>query len=262
MKKSEWSMILILCMITVCFNISGCGIAKNGTISNEHSTIIPSEMASAIPENHSDIFERMDILDANALTSNVESNIDHKSEIASIVEKEPGYEKEYKDLIAFVGAIISAQDSVMYKQEECYVSRLPIYYWLATDNKVNEVRVDLLVFSKDLKKSATYSLLYEDGKNPTGSISDTEENTFEILKEHKKTKYIFIENGPSMLLLNAKNEILNDIGYRPKVTVKGDYYHALDYKTLAVSYQDLTSEKNLVKFKLKVKGDKVIDLIH
>lgn len=138
----------------------------------------------------------------------------------------------------------------------------PIYYWLATDNKVNEVRVDLLVFSKDLKKSATYSLLYEDGKNPTGSISDTEENTFEILKEHKKTKYIFIENGPSMLLLNAKNEILNDIGYRPKVTVKGDYYHALDYKTLAVSYQDLTSEKNLVKFKLKVKGDKVIDLIH
>lgn len=47
-------------------------------------------------------------------------------------------------------------------------------------------------------------------------------------------------------MLNENNEILPP-NANPKVTVQGDYYHALPYQTLAVSYHDLADEKHLMK---------------
>lgn len=259
-RKEVLGRVVVLYLLSICSILWGCGMEVKKDSSTERPAI--STETNTVAETLQDPKEIKEVLDAGEITLDMVNNQDYRMEVDPIVDNTPGYEEEYNDLKSFVSAVISTRDSVMYKQKECYVSRIPIYYWVANRNEVGTASIELLVFSKDLKNSATYSMHCEDGTFIAGSIGDTEEGMLQILKKHKKTKFIFISNGSETLLLNEENKIFNDSVYCPDITIKGDYYHALDYKTLAVSYQDLTSEKNLVKFKLKVKGDKVIDLIH
>ena len=56
--------------------------------------------------------------------------------------------------------------------------------------------------------------------------------------------YIFLTNGYDEMLLDADNQCYAQYG--GTFRVEGDYYHALDWEAMAVSYEDITNQDNLV----------------
>lgn len=64
-----------------------------------------------------------------------------------------------------------------------------------------------------------------------------------MLREHPDEKYIYLCGAGRVRLLDKDNNLYKDDG---EVRVKGDYYHALDYKEIGFSYHDITDKKNLV----------------
>jgi hypothetical protein len=71
-----------------------------------------------------------------------------------------------------------------------------------------------------------------------------------ILRDSPDEQYIFLYNYDEMLL-DSSNILYEKTRFN--IEVKGDYYHALDYEMLGVSYNKLTDESNLVWIELNNK---------
>ena len=65
-----------------------------------------------------------------------------------------------------------------------------------------------------------------------------------IMKDNPEKDYIFLFNDGELLLIDSDNEITTDGNFNYEVS--GDYYHALNYDLLSVSYNEMTREDNLI----------------
>lgn len=80
-------------------------------------------------------------------------------------------------------------------------------------------------------------------KEITGMSFSQDGTLVEMLREHPDEKYIYLCGAGRARLLDKNNALYMDDS---EVQVKGDYYHALDYKEIGLSYKDITDKKNLV----------------
>ena len=148
----------------------------------------------------------------------------------------------------------TADDYVLYGAENCYVST-----------------VDVMLFN--IKENAVVNMLYayiftEDGE-PVGHISfsgalpgmdynivlrhrDLNYNDIlNFLSANPENQYIILTDGASIYYLDEENMLFSFSGsanVKPEtVVIEGDYYHALDYERLAVSYNEIADKNNLVR---------------
>lgn len=238
---------LFLILITVLIVIMFCTVRfilipnknTNNRVTEENSEDkVPKDVLSSNPDSN---IEPKLILDADELT-NLTIDYNSKIPVEAIINNSAGYKKYYKEMIQSV-ELISKEDKnyPFYHSKGYYMSKVPIYHFDAKENTISS-EVQVILFSKDLEKQAglilflnNHNKIIINGMFPISNI--------EVLKKSPNERYIFLYNR-NELILDSNNKLMN--GGRFPIEVKGDYYHALDYDTLGVSYTILTDASNLV----------------
>lgn len=105
----------------------------------------------------------------------------------------------------------------------------------------------LLAFSEDFGETVEIYLYYNAHSDEMNVQLTYSVNTaiMDAFTEAPEEKYIFLYNGRLVQILDSHN-VLHAGSIDCDITVEGDCYHALDYEKIAVSYQDIISEENLV----------------
>lgn len=172
-------------------------------------------------------------------------NIDISME--AIINGTDGYEKEHETLWGFIDSIQENcglpyyGSGFQYGERGCYISLTPIYFWDALSNEIaNEVCV--AVFNEDFSAAQVIQFFKEENTLTMQLSSSFGDSMLEAFRAAPDEKFICLFN-PDACLLDAQNSLY---ATRDKVTVEGDYYHALDYEKLGVSYNDFASPERLI----------------
>lgn len=242
MKKIVQNIMFLFGFIII---LSGCGMQEKQTVqksAHKDNTVIDNENKANLEHLFSNENEKVkEILDASEINV-YDGNNKMKEMISGILSQKGKYAQKYKDMCMEI-------ESEMEEEEGCYyISDIPILWWDAIENRIDEHYAKLAIFSEkheilgalDLNNDLDGELLF--------SFMAGDDTFFKKMEEAKKDKYLFILNQSKMLMLNENNEILPP-NANPKVMIQGDYYHALPYQTLAISYSDLVDEKHLIKQK-------------
>lgn len=191
--------------------------------------------------------EPRQVLDAKEIAN---QKIDYNSKIPveDIINNRPGYEKYYTEIIQSVEQLSEEDENFpFYHHKGYYISKVPVYHFYAIENTIG-TEVQVVLFSKDLNKQAIVIVFSNNDKidiNISYSFSHIKE-----LKESPNERYILLYNHDEQML-DSVNNLMN--WGRFSIKVIGDYYHALDYKKLGVSYNELTDASKLVWIDLKNK---------
>lgn len=187
-----------------------------------------------------------EVLDASEINS-YDDNNKMKEMISGILSQKGEYAQQYKEMCEEI-EFVAEEDGLIEEKGCYYISDIPIFYWDAIENRIDEHYARLAVFSEKHEMLGTLDLNNDlDGELLFSFMADA--TSLKKMEEAPKDKYLFILNQSRSLLLNENNEILPP-NYNPEVKVQGDYYHALPYQTLAVSYRDLTNKKHFMKQKI------------
>lgn len=149
-------------------------------------------------------------------------------------------------ILAFLNSLEWGEDTPFYGENGCYISKKPIRFF-SSDTCEMSAEERLIAFSKDFSKAIEIYLYYNAHSDEMNVQLTYSVNTviMDAFTEAPDEEYIFLYNGRFMQILDSYNVLhCGSIDY--DITVKGDYYHALNYEAIAVSYQDIISEENLV----------------
>lgn len=136
--------------------------------------------------------------------------------------------------------------------EGYYIVTIPVIYYNAESNQY-AVDGNYLVFDDitDLGNNAgLQAVLSEDGSAQTcGFISGLiPKYLTEVMIANPDQEYIFLYNGTAMCMIDENNTLYTS-PYSDELQVVGDYYHALDYKNISVSYRNLTDSAHLLYYR-------------
>ena len=136
--------------------------------------------------------------------------------------------------------------------EGYYIVTIPVICYNAQSNQY-AVDGNYLVFDDitDLGNNAgLHVVLSEDGSyQNSGFISGLIPMYLtEIMIANPDQEYIFLYNGTAMCMIDEDNTLYTS-PYSDELQVVGDYYHALDYKNIAVSYRNLTDSAHLLYYR-------------
>ena len=188
------------------------------------------------------------ILDAEEITS---LKIDYSDEIPveAILNNEPGYEQYYREMKQKIKESCQEFDRFeLYGEEGCYLSTTSLRHFDTILNGLGKVTYALL-FSADFEKRAAVAFYLNNDE-----ITITVENSYlspkvaKLMKDEPDELFIFLLNGTTFDSQISSNNILYLWSQveKDEVQVKGDYFHSLDYKTLAVSYSMLTDPEHMI----------------
>lgn len=157
--------------------------------------------------------------------------------------------EEYDAMMSIISvSVVGENTEAPQNGKKYYISKTPFYCWDAERNRVSGTTATVFVFSAEFRAIGFCDLVFERGKYQTCSYvkADSDDGLMENLKEKPQCKHIAIMNGYIMNLLDDKNVFLypND---NPVVKIQGDYYHAIDYEEIGVSYEELVNLKNLIE---------------
>lgn len=230
---------LLLCGLFICFGfyMKGCGD------SGEKGKLLfsPASMEFSEPEVK-------EVLDAEEIAG---LSVDYKEGVkaSDIVEGINGTKEIQKELFLFIRNTLQEEDptgaqfdNYFGNESGCYLSKVSLRSWDVAEYKMSDFGSDFAIFSRDLKKTAVVTVML-DGKEITGMSFSQDGTLVEMLREHPDEKYIYLCGAGRARLLDKNNALYMDDS---EVQVKGDYYHALDYKEIGLSYKDITDKKNLV----------------
>lgn len=136
--------------------------------------------------------------------------------------------------------------------EGYYISTIPVICYNAQSNQY-AVNGNYLVF-EDItnpdNNAGLQAVLSTDGSYQTsGFISGLiPKYLTEIVIANPDQEYIFLYNGTDMCMIDEDNTIYTS-PYSDEIQVVGDYYHALDYENIAVSYRNLTDSAHLLYYR-------------
>lgn len=158
------------------------------------------------------------------------------------------YKEEYDAMMSIIS--ISATGEIK-EGKKYYISKTPFYCWDAKRNRVSGSTATILVLSAEFRVIGFCDLVFERGKYQTCSYVEADSG-YELMKnleEKPQCKYLAIMNGYKTNLLDDENIFLypND---NPVVKIQDDYYHAIDYEEIGVSYEELVNMKNLIEVTL------------
>lgn len=186
------------------------------------------------------------------------SEIDYTIRInpGSLLQEEQ-FTKEFRETLAgqFEDDDEVAKGYVLYGHDEFYISICPVISFAPSYNSISGT-VQVFFFTKDMEEAGSFMFYEMDGEVCYEiswiSTSGSGNGILKGLSESPDTKYIVLVNGIQSALLSEDNELSaigNWNGTQP-FEISGDYYHALDYETLAVSYEDIVDEDNLILFQM------------
>ena len=184
-----------------------------------------------------------EVLDASEIKG-YDSNNKMKEMVSDVLSQKGEYEQKYKEMCEEIECEMEEAEM----EGDYYISDIPILWWDAIENRIDEHYAKLAIFSEkheilgalDLNDDLDGELLF--------SFMAGGDTFFKEMEEAPKDKYLFILNQSQMSMLDENNKILTP-NANPEVMIQGDYYHALPYQTLAISYSDLVDEKHLMKQK-------------
>ncbi|MCH5270064.1 MAG: hypothetical protein J1E83_04890 [Lachnospiraceae bacterium] len=128
-----------------------------------------------------------------------------------------------------------------YEDSGCYISLTPILFWSATFNQVS-TEMWVVVFSENFDETVKLEFYYYENSLSMHIYSEFSSMMLENFRSRPNEKYVCIFNGGRPLMLDSENSLYGIYG---RVPVEGDYYHALDYEKLGVSYEEIISQDNL-----------------
>ena len=229
--------VIVICVIGVLgfitFRVHGEESEKGHFINNLNAVMGP------LPEGK-------EVLSAEEIEG-LESDYHIDISMEAIINGTDGYEEAHESLWGFIDSIQQNSglpyygSGFQYGERGCYISLTPIYFWDALSNEIaNEVWV--AVFNEDFSEAQVIQFFKVEDTLMMQLSSSFGDSKLEAFRAAPDEKYICLFNSGGCLL-DAQN-VLH--ATRDKVTVKGDYYHALDYEKLAVSYNDFAAPERLV----------------
>lgn len=137
----------------------------------------------------------------------------------------------------------------LYGEEGCFVSKKPIRFFSVNRNALSNEEW-LIVFSKDFEKVLQIKLFEQNNEVTMQAVFEFDAVMLEAFISQPDEKYLMLFDGGYALSLASDNVFHS--GYRDNgFTVEGDYYHALPYEEIGVSYSELICEENLVWVEFK-----------
>lgn len=239
MKKIVRNSMLLFNFIII---LSGCGMKEKQTVqksTDKDNVVIDNENKDNLQHLFSNENEKVkEVLDASEITA-YDDNFRMKEMISDILSQKGEYAQKYKEMCKEI------ETETEKEAGEYYISDIPILWWDAIENKAVDHYAKIAVFSDKYELLGAIDL--NDDLEGELLFSFMPDDTFlKNMEEAPKEKYLFILNQSKMLMLNENNEILPP-NNNPEVKTQEDYYHALPYQTLAVSYNDLADGKHFMK---------------
>lgn len=124
----------------------------------------------------------------------------------------------------------------------CYLSTTVIPYYDVQENGIAR-EYHVVMLSEDLQEKLILQIVKRGLKCEISTVLSMDGYMEDAFKGYPEEKLLFLYNIKG-LALSPDNQVyaLNPKEYQ----VTGDYYHALDYENLAVSYTDITDPEHLV----------------
>lgn len=170
----------------------------------------------------------------------------YKNEIKQILVKDENYGNVWKQICKEVKkALLGNASSDFYKENGVYISKTPVFGWLADSERIYQEQANLMIFSKDFEQMAMCELQVEEEGYCVESVRDIDFRIKELFMKNPKEQYCYIINKTMELYMNKENEVVyGDMDKEVQVT--GDYYQKLKEAGLAFSYEEMKQKENLV----------------
>lgn len=168
-----------------------------------------------------------------------------------------GEQKELlEEILACLRTYFQAEDSTeqenpLINEKYVYLSKRPLRYWDAIENKAADDDIELLVFSRDRKRHGLLSGSLEGGLNLTFC---TEWEELAVMKQYPTEKFVLIHNMYKSGLLNEENQYFFQQEGKydaSEIEIAGDVFDVLEKRQMAYSYQELIAGKNLLRVEIK-----------
>lgn len=164
-------------------------------------------------------------------------NIDISME--AIINGTDGYEEVHDRLWNSIDNS-HEEGGFMYGERGFYISLTPILFWSATANEIfNDVW--FAVFTEDLSEMRGLRFSPEEDSLTMMWDPPFSDSMLRQFTSAPDEKYICILN-PGAFMLGSDNSLYPA---HNQTKVEGDYYHALDYEKLGISYNDFTAKDQL-----------------
>lgn len=153
-------------------------------------------------------------------------------------------EEFFHEVIQRIKLVSSTDTCELYGEDGCYLSKTPVFYFDVVNKSLCE-NVRLVIFSKDFSKSMEVHIYRGKEEIRANLLFNWNDSIENLLKENQKEEYIFFQGEKGYFVLDSTNRVVLTyplIEYE----IEGDVYQTLFTDALAVSYEKLTAEGNLL----------------
>lgn len=180
--------------------------------------------------------------------------------VQAVLNQEEGFVETYDELLEQAKSQLFDKNlpSAWFGETGYYISKVPVYYYNASQGKLNS-GANLLFLSKDFDKSSSAYVGWSYAE-PTVSSGFWNQEILEMMKASPAEEYIIVNglvtvNGlPGMVILDEENnDRWSSFRADREVTLEDSLYQRLYSDELAISYEELTAEENLIW--ISVTGD-------
>lgn len=169
-----------------------------------------------------------------------------------ILNREPGYEDVYERLERLLFSATLSEEFGFFGDRGMYLSKVPLRYYDTRKEEVGKT-TQVLAFSEDLEKAVVVNLnAYYEDEISTSNVTSWPVRIQEIMKTNPTEEYLFLYPVYGSVLLDSGNEVIEieqgsgEQARNYAFVPEENLYQSLYSDRLAVSYEELTAEENLV----------------
>lgn len=161
-----------------------------------------------------------------------------------ILSQQGKWKEQYNQLKVMTDELLIQPHSAFFDEEGYYISKIPIFYYNFIEKKVSE-QAQILVFSKDFTKVANVAISLNTDDIVVNLYFEWNKKICTLMKENPQEEFIFIRGINGSLVLDSEN-VVRYVYPAMRYEINGDCYQMLYKDWLAVSYEELTAEENLI----------------
>ena len=227
----------VICLSVLCFMVL---CAWNGAKEEPSGSVTDKEALDAVIGDFREV-RPMDASDPDIVTPADMSDV-------RAIEKMLFDENSERKQREIVETIMRFMGEDRYQSPEwskgCYLSTAVIPYYDVQENGVAK-EYHVVMLSEDLQEKLILQIVKRGIKCEISTVLPMDGYMEEPFEEYPEEKYLFLYNVKG-LALSPDNQVYVNALNPKEYQVTGDYYHALDYENLAVSYVDITDPEHLV----------------
>lgn len=158
---------------------------------------------------------------------------------------EPGFLSELQESISIM--LAASSEYMLNDAEGCFLSLRELTAFHIGEQKCATAFYCYL-FDRDMEPVGEILFYSQDGtllhNSPVLYRANYAPYYLRVMAEVPDREHILLTNGYEEMLLDEDNQ--GHGNYGAAFVVVGDYFHALDWENMAVSYQEITAEENMV----------------